>query len=422
MNISVAMAKHSPVYAAQATPRPVGVRLAPLWVIVVFSNLPVYIFTFVLPALLPLYWLGALFVLTFVALSFAPASERDYSPVFLAVLVAYACMCLAWYVGQGGGDLLVLRQRLLYVAMCGVSYLAFTASPAALRAARRTLVVMVIMGVAVNAWDITHPFLLIPPDSEFSTVGRAAGFFINPNQAGAALVAGFALSVSVLPRRWRTAYLALVALGVGLTFSRAAILGLVLVSGLMAFRGRTLSLRQVAAAIVVIGGLTWITWLLVSAELQDRFHIDPEVALDRVFWILDPTGEHDFSEWERLALLERGLAQFLASPFVGNGVGSTELWEARSSTHNMYILLASDFGVIGLFVLPAIVLAAMGARLRLTDAVVTGLFLLFWGFFSHNVLSEYYLLLTISLVAALSRRETAAAQAGEEQEYRALPV
>jgi len=42
-------------------------------------------------------------------------------------------------------------------------------------------------------------------------------------------------------------------------------------------------------------------------------------------------------------------------------------------------------------------------RFALTDAAVTGLFLLFWGLFSHNILSEFYLLLTISLIAALSR-------------------
>jgi O-antigen ligase len=267
---------------------------------------------------------------------------------------------------------------------------------------------MVLLAVVMNMWDITHPFTLVPADSKFANAGRAAGFFINANQAGAALVAGFALSVSVLPRRWRTAYLVLVALGVGLTFSRAAILGLVLVSCLLAFSGRTLSLRQIAAAIVVVGGLTWITWLLVSTELQDRFHIDPEVALDRLLWVLDPTGRSDFSQAERLAVLERGWGQFLASPFLGNGVGSTELWDADAATHNTYVQLASDFGVIGLFALPAIVLTAIGRWSgRLTDAVVTALFTLFFGLFSHNGLSEFYLVLIISLVAALSRREQA---------------
>jgi hypothetical protein len=402
--VNVQVIGHHPAASATQRPRPVGVRLAPLWVIVVFSNLPIYIFTFILPPLVPLYWLGALFVLTFLALSRVPPRERDYSPIFLAVLVGYAGICLIWYVAQGGGEPALLRQRLLGVAVCAASYLVFATNPAALHAARRALVAMVVLAVLVNAYDITHPFALIPADSEFSIVGRAAGFFINPNQAGAALVAGFTLSVGVVAPRWRPAYLVLVAIGVALTFSRAAILGLVLVTFLLAFRGRSLSFRQVAAAVIVLASVSWITWLLVAAELEDRFHIDPEVALDRVFWILDPSNRSDFSEWERLMLLERGWEQFLGSPFLGNGLGSTELWEARSSTHNEYVMQASDFGVLGLFVLPAFVLAAVGTqRFALTDAAVTGLFLLFWGLFSHNILSEFYLLLTISLIAALSR-------------------
>jgi hypothetical protein len=317
----------------------------------------------------------------------------------------------------------LLRQRLLSVAVCGASYLVFAANSAALHAARRVLVVMVVLAALVNAYDITHPFALIPADSELAEWGRAAGFFINPNQAGAALVAGFTLSVGVVAPRWRPAYLVLVAIGVALTFSRAAILGLVLVSVALVFRGRSLSFRQLVTAVIVIAGVSWITWLLVAAELQDRFHIDPDVARSRLFWILDPSNPSDPSESERMTLIERGWTQFLGSPFLGNGLGSTEDWDVRTSTHNEYVMQASDFGVLGLFVLPAFVLAAVGTRrVALTDAVVTGLFLLFWGFFSHNILSEYYLLLTISMVAALSRHETAVAHAGEEQQYPALPA
>jgi O-antigen ligase len=405
------------VDAVQSIP-PVGVRLASLWVIVAFSNLPLYIFMFVVPALVPLYWFAALLALTLITLWRAAASERDRAPVFLATLACYACICLAWYVAQGGGESVLLRQRVLNIVLCGASYLVFAANPSALHAARRTLVFTVLMSVAVNAWDITHPFMLVPAYSELSTAGRAAGFFINANQAGGALVAGFTLSVSVVPSRWRSAYLALVAIGVALTFSRAAILGLALVSVALVYRGRSLSLRQVAAAAVTIAGVTWITWIFISAELQDRFHVDPDVALDRLLWILDPSGRSDYSEWERLAMLEQGWEQFLASPFVGHGVGSTELWDARATTHNMYVTLASDFGVIGLFVLPAIVLAAIGMWRGLTDAVVTGLFLLFWGFFSHNVFYDSYL--AISLMAALSRREPVAVSDGERGAHRAL--
>jgi len=98
-----------------------------------------------------------------------------------------------------------------------------------------------------------------------------------------------------------------------------------------------------------------------------------------------------------------------------------ELWEARASTHNMYVMLASDFGLIGLLAFPSIVLAAMGSRVTaFGDAFVAALFLLFWGLFSHNILSEYYLLITISMIAALSRRESEAARHGTRCAWDAL--
>ena len=417
--MSAALAEDAGV-GAPRTARPIAARLARLWVIVLFSNFPIYVGAFVFPAIVPLHWLVVLFALTAVTLIGADPNARDRAPIFLAALVCYACVCLAWYVAQGGGEPVVLRERLLGLAVCGASYMVFAASAAALQAARRALVYMVLFCVALNIWDITHPYTLVPVTSEFATPGRAAGLFINPNQAGAALVAGFALSVSVVPRRWRFAYLAAVVIGVGLTFSRGAILGMALVSFALAYGPRTLSVRQITVALLVVGVLTWFAWLTVSSELQERFNIDPEVALDRVLWILDPSGRSDFSQEERFELLERGWDQFLASPLVGNGVGSTELWEARSSTHNMYVMLATDFGLLGLFALPSIVLAAMGSRGRgVAHATVAGLFLLFWGFFSHNVFSEYYLLITISMVAALSRRESQATDYGT---LRALPT
>jgi O-antigen ligase len=419
VNVPIAVRSEAPRPAA----KPVAVGLARLWAVVVFSNLPIYIGLFVFPPIVPLHWLVVLFALSAFTLSRADRCTRDRAPVFVATLMCYAGMCLVWYVSQGGGEPNVLRERMLGLAVCLGSYLVFAASAPALLAARRALAFMVIVCVLVNMWDITHPYMLVPSTSELATVGRAAGFFINPNQAGAALVTGFALSVSVVPRRWRFLYLAAVALGVGLTFSRAAILGLALVSFGLAFGGRSLTWRQIAAALLIVGALTAIAWLLVSAELQERFNIDPEVALDRVLWIFDPSGRSDYSQEERIQLLERGWEQFLSSPLVGNGVGSTELWEARSSTHNMYVMLASDFGIIGLLIFPCIVLAAMGTgAARLTDATVAGLFLLFWGLFSHNVLSEYYLLLTISMVAALSRRESVMTYHGARDPPSALPA
>lgn len=405
-----------------ADPTAAGRRIAALWVLAMCSNLPIYVGTFVMPAIVPLHWIAALLLLTAMTLFVGDREMLDWPLTFPAVLLAYACLCLAWYVAQGGGDPVVLRQRLLGLGVCGVTYLVFSSSTKALLAARKSFMFIVLLSVAVNFWDITHPYSLIPHDSEFATVGRAAGFFINPNQAGAALVIGFVVTIAIVPEKWRVPYIVAVAAGVAITWSRAAILGFVLACiGLSVGKG-LLSRRQVLHAALIGAALAWITWMLVAAEIQQRFNIDPAIVMDRVLWILDPSGRADFSQSERLYLMQRGLDQFYASPVAGNGIGSTELWAERTSTHNLYIMLASDFGVLGLFVLPVIVLAAMGSLpSRSREATVGGAFLLFWALFSHNVLGEFYLLIGIALLAAMAR-EAAAPLAADGRVVGANPI
>jgi O-antigen ligase len=329
--------------------------------------------------------------------------------MFPAVLATYACMCLAWYVGQGGGDLIVLRQRILGLIFCTACYLVFATSESALLVARKALIAVVISSVLLNLYDISHPYVLIPSYSEFATVGRAAGLFINPNQAGTALVLGLVLSIRLVPPRWRVAYVVFVAAGVAVTLSRSAMLIFVVAClGLAIGRHGLLTLRQILSALGIGTAAAWTTWQVVAAEIEQRFNIDPAVAIDRVLWILDPSGRSDFSQSERLQLLQRGLDQFLASPLWGNGIGSTELWAERTSTHNLYVMLASDFGVLGLFILPVIVVAAMGGiPSRPREATIGGLAILIFGIFSHNILGEFYVLISIAMLAAIARSRDA---------------
>ena len=254
---------------------------------------------------------------------------------------------------------------------------------------------------------ITHPFALVPATSEFATLGRAAGLFINPNQAGAALVLGFVLTIGVVPARFRVPYMFIAAAGVVLTLSRAAILGFALVSVVLALRREDLRPADLLKFALAFAAATTALWWAIAGELEQRFKIDPSLVLDRVLWIMDPSGHSDFSQDQRIELVERGWAQFVTSPIFGNGLGSTELWDLPTSTHNLYVMLASDFGVIGLFILPAILISAMRAQWASSSGGVAAVFLMFWGFFSHNVLTETYLLIGFSIIAALSAQPKA---------------
>lgn len=394
--------EEQPHAASRATTT--GGVVASLWVLLLFSNLPLYVATVLAPEISQLSVILLLLFLAALVIGTGRRVTPGVSVTFLVALLGYASMCLVWYLAGGGGDTTIVRQRLLGLIVCGVSCAVFSYTQEAFDAARRATVVVVLCSIAINFWDITHPFAMLPIYSEFATVGRAAGLYMNPNQSGAALVLGFALSVAAVPRRWRAPYTILVAVGVALTLSRAAMLGMVLVCLGLSVWSKVLTAKSLLASLLTMVLIGVLGWALISAELQARFNIDPALVSDRVLWILDPEGRSDFSQEERIGLLERGWSQFMAAPFVGNGVGSTELWEARSSTHNVYAMLASDFGVVGLFVLPAIIFAALGStRGSRREFTVAGCFILFWGLFSHNVLGEFYMLIGIGMIAA-SRR------------------
>ncbi len=376
--------------------------LARLWVVVLFSNLPIYLATFILPFAQPIHYIAPLAAGSVLAFA-RPAGARVEWPMLYPVsLVLYAVVCLAYYLAFGGGDPAILRQRLLGILVGILAYYCFISSAEALYAARRALVWVVLGSVAINFFDIMNPLTLVPADSEFANLGRAAGFYINANQAGAALVLGFTLSVGVVAPRWRVAYALAVVGGVIVTLSRGALLGLVMVFSLLFVEGRTLGRREVGTVFLAAVAAAYVVWRVLASELESRFGIDPTLVIDRILWILDPSGRADFSQEERVTLLERGWMQFVVSPFYGNGIGSTELWEMRTSTHNFYVMLASDFGLLGLFTLPVVLLAASGMKLLSFAYAGVALFLLFWGLLSHNILDSFPMIIAISLCAAVA--------------------
>lgn len=385
-----------------------GVLVSVAWVLAIYSNLEVYIGFFVFPLLQPIHWIAGLVAATLLLLALPRSVMRDIPWVFPAALACYGALCLFTYVVQGGGDPVILTQRMLSLLLALFAFLAFSSSHAALHAARRALAWVLVLSVVVNFYDITHPLTLVPATSDFATLGRAAGFFMNPNQAGAALVLGLTLSLGVVAPRWRLPFLVFVAAGIVLTLSRGALLGLALVILALFVTGRELRPSQVVKAALVAGIAGYAAWQVFAAEFESRFSIDPGLVLDRILWILDPSGRSDFSQAERVLLAERGWLQFVASPFWGNGLGSTELWEVRQSTHNLYLMLASDFGLAGFLVLPLIVASATGRRVFSLTGGVAAAFLLMWGLLSHNVLTEFYMMLGIALMAAINHGPTRA--------------
>ena len=128
-------------------------------------------------------------------------------------------------------------------------------------------------------------------------------------------------------------------------------------------------------------------------------------VLERLEWLTDPYGISDHSSWERKYLVRQAWDNIAERPFFGSGTGSFA--QAVIPPHNQYLAFMLDHGLIGVFVFPLLILAALwgGRGETMSVTIVFGCVIMILGFFSHKILATEYNLLLICLMAAMSRDE-----------------
>jgi O-antigen ligase len=127
-------------------------------------------------------------------------------------------------------------------------------------------------------------------------------------------------------------------------------------------------------------------------------------VVERVAWAFDPFEFEDYSTRERQDVFKLAWETFARSPVLGEGIGATEAWAERGSTHNIYLYYMAEYGIIGAFIVPALTLVCiLGARGEARQvAVPFTICVLVLAFFSHNITSGYHWLVAFALMAAMS--------------------
>jgi len=343
-----------------------------------------------IPPSIPRY---GLYVAVFVTAAFN--SERTIrllrNPVFWWGM-AFVAITFLWVFGTAyHHDVQVLLRDRLHAMAFLFCCLFILDSDLALRTARWALVFAVLLAFAMNVWDALVPLRFSP------IYGRSAGFYGNPNQAGIAMVLGMVLGIRVLPNYLRPFFYLLVVAGVAMTFSRSAFLSVVIAgAGLLIMR--QLTSRQVAAIsllLFVSGALYLSTFESWDAFLRDSNFLNENTRTRAEF------STDDNSAQTRKALAAAALRMYKESPIWGSGLGASIVWGHEASSHNVYLNLMVDHGLIGFFLVP-LLLAAVWRRNR--DAVLLVLVIFWWGFYSHNVIYERFILFCLALQAMESYR------------------
>src|SRR6266487_2723241 len=130
------------------------------------------------------------------------------SPVALWCF-GFAWLTVLWFFSSSQSEIAWQEVRWRFLAIIEILvFLMIFLEPTAVRWARKTLVVAVLLGVVFNIYELFYPL------SFSKVIGRSAGLYENPNMAGEALILGMILSVTVLNPRYRGPFILLTGLGI----------------------------------------------------------------------------------------------------------------------------------------------------------------------------------------------------------------
>ncbi len=312
-------------------------------------------------------------------------SSSPATTVVLCIIGIYALWTAATYIYSPQGEVVtdVLVQRIktaLFLIVVTIIFL-----DERLRASFATIsAALVVFTAAIVTYDFIEP--------TFSSVpGRGAGFFLNSNDAGAALV--LLGLVATTRSRLPVTYLvwSAVAIGALATFSRSAWLMLVIALFGLSIAGK---LGGGRGRFIFIGGVVIVLALVFAMYLSGDLYLF--VANSPLAEFLDPNtlarlgargvAFDDYSSIEREDVLALGFQYFFDSPFLGKGVGATHVWEESVSTHNMIALLGAELGILGIIAYLAIIgtLVVRGSN----DGRIIAIVFFIWGLTTHNQLDD----------------------------------
>jgi len=390
------------------TPRGTGLvhwysaSLAIALVAIAFSNAALYLFQSGIVAEPPFWWLAALGGLAApMAIQYARSLRVPVAPL-LGWLVFYLVLTVAWFAmfpATPEADF-ELRRRLQSIGYIGLVWL-IVQQPGALAVVRWAILAATIFACAVNWFEFFHP-------GAFSLItGRAAGLYMNPNSSGAALLFGMLVSIQLLTVRWRALFVFAIGLGILATFSRAALAGWTAVAAsLMLEELRASGIARVFMKLVAIAVLVGVVVIGVLHSLNsEQSAALGDVVADRLGSFMSEDARDDTSTSERRELTDQAMESIGQHPWFGAGLGTNRFLDRETGSHNQYLDLMVQHGIIGVLVLPllAVALTYGSHRPARADAMRFAFLLLFLGFFSHNMLDERYLLAAVVVQAAISR-------------------
>lgn len=374
--------------------------LVVLFTAIFFIDVPDYM-SRLMPELAPIGWVIGLYLVS-VPVLVKTLWESDIlrSPVVIWCF-GFLWLSVAWFFLSSQSDNVwqVLRWH-VYTILLILGFLILIWDSNAVRFARYAVAAGVLFGVAINIYELFVPMAF----SLFA--GRSAGLYGDPNISGEALLLGMIVSLTLVPAWCRGAFILAAGIGICLTVSRANILAWIIVSCTLILLHKV-HMKKVLMTVMLGLVLVVVVLLPMGGQLLDVLQMAGTINRDvllRLEWFTNPTGVSDDSSVERKLLAEQAWDKVAERPLLGGGTGASYVGGGSMGTHNQYLALMQDHGLLGALIVPLLILAvawkARGETKQL--AMIFGGVVIWQSFFSHNILDLPPRLMLFALMTAFS--------------------
>lgn len=385
---------------------------------VIYSNLPIYAYV-LHPALLPKFFFFGLVFLFAPLLLMKSRALGAYlmSPFALwaSVLIILNLIHFSSFVidnGASGVPLInsqmeirnaLILTRIQYIVFA--VFLGFAAFASSKQSYRTIFVFLAVFLPCAILLDFVKPGLLYPIGTGGAVLGRAAAMFISPTMAAQAILLTFLFSCAATKMTYRTLLFILLGAGVLVTFTRSAMIAWMLLWPLLIARRVLPKSAMIVIAIGLGAGLLFLGAF--ESYLDSRLDLNGALAniQARLDFFSDVTLDDD-SSLERAEVIRAGWDLFLQNPVFGAGAGATQFWALRGSTHNQLLMLAAEYGIlgIGLWIWLAIILWKGEFFQNKNLQFAMAFLFVFMSMFTHHMLdSASYWLATFALVSVKKR-------------------
>jgi hypothetical protein len=310
-------------------------------------------------------------------------------------LISYA------YISESAFSLKVLIVRLLSSLFLILMTDLFN-EPEVRKWTRYSILVATIAGILINFFQLFIPYLFLT-----IVVSRPAGFYIDPNNCGIALLFGMIFTVTMLVQEFRIPWVLVVGIGILTTQSRGAIVCWVFAFILMILT-RIIVTKQLVLWILGIGLILFLVFDPGSAlKIETSNSLINFTINESLTGLMDRSNLNDDGAIERQEIANKASQMFFDRPIFGYGIGATfddRITGFSVSTHNMYLLHAAEYGALGIPLIPLVIYAvihtARGEAKKLSIIFAGSAFLC--SFFSHTILDDRDILISFALMAAIN--------------------